>query len=114
MEKLYSLRQLEEIAAGSQEFIVSLSNIYISSIPGISRELVKASESGDWPMVSKLAHKLKSTIDSMDMISIQTDIRMIEADAKNKVNTEAIKKLAVKVDNVLNTVAEQLKEKFNL
>lgn len=114
MEKLYSLQQLEEIAAGSKDFLVSLAGIYINSIPANSKELVKASEAGDWHQVSKLAHKMKSTIDSMDITSIRRDIRTIEADAKSKINTEAIKKLALKVDKVVNLVASQLKEEFDL
>lgn len=114
VEKLYSLRQLEEIAAGSQEFLVSLAEIFITSIPVNSKELLKASEAGDWLHVSKLAHKMKSTIDSMDIVSIQADIRMIETDAKNKVNTESVKKMAIKVDDVINKVAAQLKDEFGL
>ncbi|MGI8638309.1 MAG: Hpt domain-containing protein [Segetibacter sp.] len=113
-EKLYDLNQLEEIAAGNNDFLTALAQIYLNTIPGTSAEMVEATQAGEWDKASKLAHKLKSTIDSLNVHSIVKDIRSIEVDGKNKVNTENLKKLAVKVDTVINKVAEQIKKDFSL
>jgi len=113
-EPLYNLKQLEEIALGNRDFIVSLAKIYLSTIPLNSHEMVEASRKAEWDKVSKLAHKLKSTIDSMHISSIQSDIRKLEFDAKNKANTAALPILATKVDNIINEVAVLLKEEFGL
>ena len=110
--KPYDFKQLEEIAAGNTDFIRSLARIYLNTIPGNSTELVQAASSGDWLNASKLAHKLKSTIDSLNMTSIQTAIRTIEVDGKNKKNTGALYNMAVKVDEVIKYVAEDLKLQF--
>lgn len=113
-EKLYDLNQLEEIAAGNNDFLTALAQIYLNTIPGTSAEMVEASQAGEWDKSSKLAHKLKSTVDSLNVHSIVKDIRSIEVDGKNKVNTENLKTLAIKVDTVINKVAEQIKRDFSL
>jgi HPt (histidine-containing phosphotransfer) domain-containing protein len=111
---LFDLKQMDEVAAGSPEFLAAMSQVYLDTIPVISDQLVQATKAGEWPVASKLAHRLKSTIDSLNMHSIKSDIRAIEIDSKNKVNTECIKMLAVKVDKVITAVANQLKIDFNL
>lgn len=113
-EKLFDLEQMEEIAEGNREFLAEMAGIYLDTIPLTSTEMVEASKNGEWDKVSKLAHKLKSTIDSLNMHTIAADIRCIEIDAKNKVNTEIIKQLSLKVDRVIKYVSEQLKEEFSL
>jgi hypothetical protein len=114
IEKLYDLSELEEITDGDTEFIISLANIYLDTIPLNSRQMAEAAEAKDWLTVSKIAHKIKPTIDSMNIISISSDIRTLETDAKNKVNTGILGKIAVKVDTVINIVAQQLKYEYNI
>lgn len=114
VEKLYDLKQMEEIAAGNYDFLRALAQIYLDTIPSTSQEMVQATTAGEWDKTSKLAHKLKSTIDSLNIYTVVKDIRSIEIDAKNKVNIETIKKLVSKVDQVINEVALQLKADFAL
>lgn len=113
-EKLYDFDQLEEIAADSPEFIVSLASMYIDTIPATSAEMVNAAKAREWQKVSKLAHKLKSTVDSMNIYSLQTDIRSLEIDAANKVNTDQLHRTTLRVDSVIRAVAAQVKQDYNL
>jgi len=113
-EKLYDLKKLKEVLGGNTEFLSSLAGIYVTTIPLNSKELIQASMEEDWLMVSKLAHKMKPTIESMNIKSISSDIRTLELDAKNRVNTHTLGRIALKVDMVINTVAQQLKYEFNL
>ena len=113
-EELYNLKQLEEIAGGNMAFLTSLAKIYLDTIPTNSADMVKATQSGDWETASKLAHKLKSTIDSLNMYSVKSEIRTIEIDGKNKSNTDQLKSLALHVDIIINKVATQLKQDFSL
>jgi hypothetical protein len=114
VEKLYDLRQLGELLGGNSEFLSSLAGIYLNTVPLNSKQMIQASIKEDWIMVSKLAHKIKPTIDSMNIKCISSDIRKLELDAKNQVNTQSLEKIAVKVDTVINRVAEQLRYEFNL
>ncbi len=114
IEKLYDLEQLKEIFGGNPELLTSLAGIYLNTIPVNTKEMIQASQVEDWTQVSRLAHKIKPTIDSMNIKCILKDIRTLETDAKNKVNTHTLERIAVRVDNVINTVAQQLRYEFNL
>lgn len=114
VEKLYNFDLLEELASGNKEFLVALAQIFLDTIPSTSHQLVEASKKGDWLQVSKLAHKLKSTIDTMNMEKIKYDIRTIEEDAKTKINLDLLSRLVVKVDEVIKSVAIMVKAEFNL
>lgn len=113
-ETLYDLKQLKEMVGGNPQFLLSLADIYLTTIPLNSKQLLHATKAEDWSMVSKLAHKIKPTIDSMNITSISSDIRTLERNAKNQVNTHTLGTIAVKVDHIINKVARQLKYEFNL
>ena len=111
-KELYNFDQLQEIAIGNPDFIKSLALIFLQTVPTDSAEMVAAAKAGEWQRVSKLAHKLKSTVDSMNIISLKSSIRRIEIDAKNKINTAELLLLAEKANSILNTVAMQIREEF--
>jgi HPt (histidine-containing phosphotransfer) domain-containing protein len=110
----YDLTLLHDMAGNNQEFVISLIQIFLDTIPVNSLEMEQACSEGRWDMVSKLAHKLKSTVDMMRISSIVQDIRTIELDAKNQVNKEMVTRLVYKVNEIIQLTAVQLKEEFNL
>lgn len=113
-EKLYDFDQLNEIADGNMEFIKSLAQLFIVTMPADSSELLDAARAQDWSRVSKTAHKMKSTIDSMNIKSISQEIRILELDAKNKTNTPALLPIAENVDGVIKRVVGQLQTDLDL
>ncbi len=113
-EKLYDLSLVNEIADNNQEFIKSLLQIYLDTIPATSKELLHELSLQNWEQAGKLAHKLKSTIDTMLMVSIKDDIRTIEHCGKTNENTHLMLPLAQKVDAIIHQVAHDFKADFGL
>lgn len=113
-EKLYDLKSVHEIARGSQDFVVMLVQLYLDTIPADSKAMVQACSEKKWDSVSKLAHKLKSTIDTMHMVSIKENVRTVEADAKQGINKESIPALVQKINKVIEATAAHLKQEFKL
>ena len=113
-EPLYDLGALKDISSGNHEFTISLVKIFLDTIPANSAEMVQASADGNWIMVSKLAHKLKSTIDMMRIKSIAQDIRILELDGKSNVSKDNLPALARKVNVVILKASNQLREEFDL
>ena len=107
-EKLYSLAMVESVSGGSKEFIKKMILLFIDTIPKDVILLKNACASQDWAQVTKTAHKLKSTIDSMAIKSIQQDIRTIETNAKQQTAVEILPELAEKIDHTINTCIVQL------
>lgn len=112
--KLYNLSQVYELVQNNEEFVISLVQIFIDTIPAISEELVAETDNQDWDKVSKLAHKLKSTIDTMQIASIKEDVRFIELNGRNETETDKIPPLSKKIKLVIEEVTLQLKEEFKL
>ncbi|HEX4372471.1 MAG TPA: Hpt domain-containing protein [Puia sp.] len=108
VEKLYSLAMVEAVSGGNKEFIKKMILLFIDTIPKDVILLKNACASKDWVQVTKTAHKLKSTIDSMAIKSIQQDIRTIEINAKQQTSVEILPGLAEKIDHTINTCIVQL------
>lgn len=113
-EPLYDLSTVRQLSAGNVDFTRTLIRIFLDTIPANSSEMVNACKQGDWTLVSKLAHKLKSTVDMMRMARIVQDIRTIELDAKSHLNYDYLPLLIEKVDATIQAAAVQLRQEFDM
>lgn len=114
VEKLYDLTMVETISGGDQSFITKMIQLFIDTMPQNLADLQGALQQENWDMVGKHAHKMKSTIDSMGIVTLKDDIRAIEAAGKQKTNLEAVPTLVQKVADVLGQCIEQLKSDHKL
>jgi CheY-like chemotaxis protein/HPt (histidine-containing phosphotransfer) domain-containing protein len=113
-EKLYDLTLVSDLARGNKDFIFNLAKIFIETVPPTAKEMVEACEQKKWEQMGKLAHKLKSTIDTMCINSLKDDIRVIEKNGKEKKEFELSATLVQKADTVIRQVTQQLKTEFGL
>lgn len=109
VEKLYDLTMVETISGGDKGFILKMIQLFIDTMPQNLSDLQTALQQENWEMVGKHAHKMKSTIDSMGIVTLKDDIRTIEASGKQKTNLEAVPALVQKVADVLAQCIAQLK-----
>ena len=84
--------------------------LFIETVPQNVKELVDATAAQNWEQVSKMAHKLKSTIDSMGIKSIHGDIRKVEAQAKSRENLEQLPQMVKQVEAVVSLCIRQLRK----
>ena len=108
-EKLYELSQLEAVAAGSQEFIDKMVNMFLSLSPELVQRMRNGLAAQDWEEVRSAAHKLKPSIDMMGITSLHDKIREIEGNAKTSSNLDEIPRLLDELDDTLNKVYSQLR-----
>lgn len=110
---LYDLSTIRSISGGDEGFVMKMVALFIETVPQNVNELNAALDAENWDMVSKMAHKLKSTLDSMGIISVKQDIRTVEQNAKNKESLDILPDL---IDNITITIGaciEQLKKISN-
>lgn len=110
--KMYDLTMIKSVSGGDEEFIKKMIVLFIETVPQNVGELKKSLQTEDWEQVSKQAHKLKSTVDSMGIKSLKTIIRTVEANGKQKISLEEIPSLIKKIDADINDCVEQLKKEF--
>jgi PAS domain S-box-containing protein len=106
--RLYDLTMVQSVSGGDEAFIKKMVALFIETVPQNIQDLKKAMEEANWEQVAKTAHKLKSTIDSMGIKSIHTEIRAVEANAKALVSVETIPSLVARIDSVIRECIGQL------
>lgn len=106
---LYNLSMIESISGGDKSFIEKMLVLFLETVPKTLNDLKVSADEGDWPMLSKHAHKLKSTIDSMGISSLKQDIRDIELDAKTGTDPERLRALTAKVLEVMERVMGEIR-----
>jgi PAS domain S-box-containing protein len=108
--KLYDLSMVQSVSGGDEGFIKKMVALFIETVPQNVQELSNAVKAEDWDQVAKLAHKLKSTVDSMGIKSIRQEIRTVETNAKQKQSLEEIPSLVGTIESVIGSCIEQLQD----
>lgn len=108
-DKVYDLNQLEQLAGGSQEFVMSMVETFLEHTPGQLADMEQAFEGGDLQAMGGFAHKIKPNIDLFGITSIKEEIRAIENKGKVGQNDADLKAEVNKVSEVLKTAFEQMK-----
>jgi len=108
--KMYDLTLVESISGGDQSFINKMLKLFLDTAPVTLGEMQKAADARDWAALSKLAHKLKSTVDSMGIVLLQQEIRKIESDGKQGQDVDHLPELVEKVEGIMALVMQQVRK----
>jgi hypothetical protein len=113
-EKLYDLSMVQTIAGGDAGFVKKMVQLFIETVPPSMADIQKETGQQNWANVSKLAHKMKATIDSMGIVKIKDVVRVIEANGKKGEEVDKIPAQVQEVIQVLEECVGQLKKDFDL
>jgi len=109
IEPLYSLDGLRIISKGREDFVTRMIELFCTQVPDALGNLNASFQQDDLPQVSKLAHKLKSTIDHLEIKSIQRTIRSIETLSDESGNKEELTPMIDDVNRILDEVIRELR-----
>jgi hypothetical protein len=107
-DKLYDLSIIKSISGGDDGFVNKMVVLFIDTVPVNLKELNNALKEKNWDMVSKMAHKLKSTLDSMGVASVKQDVKAVELNAKKMESIELIPAMVERINNVVDACIKQL------
>jgi CheY-like chemotaxis protein len=113
-DKLYDLNMVQTISGGDQSFVNKMVQLFLETVPPSLADLQKETAEQNWLNTSKLAHKLKATIDSMGITSIKEVVRTIETNGKKEEELDKIPAQVQEVITVLEACMKQLKNDFDL
>lgn len=111
-QPLYDIRLVKELSGGDMEFVKKMLVLFCDTMPVNMKQLSCAAECGDWEGTWKAAHKMKSTIDSMQIQSIRGLIREIEEGAKKGEGLETIPGKVRQVNAILEKCMAQVRRKL--
>jgi CheY-like chemotaxis protein len=110
--KLYNLSMVYGIAGGDEGFVKRMIRLFLDTVPQSLRDMERETEQENWEQVGKLAHKMKSTIDSMGIVSLKEPIREIESNGRKREHTVQMRMQVALVGAVMKACIEQLEEDF--
>lgn len=110
--KLYDLSMVDAISGGDKSFTQRMLQLFLDTVPATLADIKSTCDRSEWMALSKHAHKLKSTIDSLNIVSLKDVIRAIETQGKTGDDVSAIPALVEKVLSVMKEVMEQVKNQL--
>ncbi len=113
-QQLYDLSMVRSVSGGDEAFIRKMVQLFIDTVPPGLADLQEAFSDEQWQRVGKIAHKLKSTIDSMGIASLREDIRHIENSGRHEKDTAGLLPYINNVTGLIGDCIAQLKNDFSL
>lgn len=109
-KRLFDLTNLNEMLGGDKKAILQMVKIFLQATPESLSELNKCFKKDDMQGVSKLAHKLKSSVDIFSVQDIKQDIRRLENITRDNINLDEVPELVDKINSILNAAIAQVEE----
>lgn len=111
--KLYDLSMIKAISGTDSSFVDKMLKLLLDTMPQNLNELKQAQELQNWDQVGKIAHKLKSTIDSLGISSLKEKIRELESNGKQSLS-DSIPAQVDHVIEIMNQCLSQIKKDYVL
>jgi two-component system, sensor histidine kinase len=111
-EYAFDILKLEEIARGDEGFILKMIKIFIDQTPGLVEAMKQDWLQKDLEGMSAKAHKIKPTIDTMNINSLKEIIRDIERMGKAGENSQLLPELLDKTTRIIQAIAVKLKNTY--
>jgi PAS domain S-box-containing protein len=107
-QALFDLSQLHIIAKGNQGFVEKMKKLFVEQTPVAIKEIKSAYVEGDYQKISKIAHRIKPSIDAMGIVSLKNEILEIESSAVEYGKSDRLETLIDKLDNIIGRVVREL------
>jgi hypothetical protein len=108
-EKLYSLEFVQEMSGGNEEFTKQLIELFIESVPESIEKINKFYENEEYEKLGKEAHKLKSTIQTVQIPSFIDKIKEMEHIGKSGEELDKLPGLMKEFNDIMPKAVEQIK-----
>ncbi len=112
-QPLYNLDGLRSISKGREDFVTKMIQMFCDNMPDTMNALNSSFQDNDLLGVSKLAHKLKSNIDHLGIISLQRTIRDIESLSDGDGAADVLVPMIAEVNSVISQVVQELQQEIS-
>jgi CheY-like chemotaxis protein/HPt (histidine-containing phosphotransfer) domain-containing protein len=111
-ESLFDLGQLEQISRGNNSFVVKMTTMFCEITPPLVREMIAAYNAHDLEKMGSIAHKIKPSLDNLNIGSLKEVIRDIELAGRENREPAGLPGWLDRTETVLARVVEQMKERY--
>lgn len=107
--KHINMDYLDEISEGNQDLACDLIEMFIKQVPIFNEQLDRLYKNGDFILLSKLAHKIKSSVAMMGISELTSDMKTLELIAKEGKDSEKYPSYIAKFKTISNEAVIELK-----
>jgi HPt (histidine-containing phosphotransfer) domain-containing protein len=100
----YDLSVLDDLTGGNKVFAGKLMQIFLDTVPEMLNKIDATIEKTNYEDLSFYAHKLKSTINGLNISYLSDQILELEQSAKHKTNLDSIPSLAENIKVELRSI----------
>ncbi|MFN7312077.1 MAG: response regulator [Bacteroidota bacterium] len=111
--KLYSLEKLDQLAKGNKDFVRKMLELFVATVPEMVVALNKAAEEKNWKNVNAVCHKLKPTVQTMEINAIVEQVLVAEKMAISNPDEEILYPMVKQITNVLAQAVNQIEKDLN-
>lgn len=109
-QKLFDLKQINVIANGDEKFIATMLSMFKNIVSDTIQKMNEALAANDIEAIKKLAHKIKPSLDNLEIDVLYSEIRTLENFSTVGGCPESLSNTVNYVTGILSKVIEQLKE----
>jgi CheY-like chemotaxis protein len=106
---LYNLAHIQALSRGNAAFIQRTIQLFQQHLPRQLQELQQYLLAGNWVKVAETAHNLKTSIDLMQITTLQEPIRFIEMQARQQTDLQQVAPVVTQVIRTLEQVLDRLR-----
>jgi PAS domain S-box-containing protein len=112
--KLYDVKSLEQISNGNTGFINKMVVLFCEQTPEIVQQMMQAYNKKELEVMGALAHKMKPSIDNLNIDGLKDVIRAVEKAGKEGDGSEHVNTMLQKVNTTVTAAVNKMKQDFNL
>lgn len=106
--KLFDLEELQDLSNGNTAFIEKMILLFIDQIPAAVTEMEKHLENQNYREMSRVAHRIKPTLQKMRIHTVKDPIYQIEHLDPERASDSFLHELLNVIRSTINTVVKQL------
>ncbi len=110
-KELFSLNKLNSIANGNQDFINKMITLFIDQAQLSLTEIKVAFDNQAYDTLRKVAHRLKPSIDTMEVVSLKDKIRELEKFDEHTESYQSLGQQLQYLESILSQVILKLKQR---
>lgn len=110
-EPLCDLSNLETISRGNPAFVQRMIDLFCSETPTSLDQIQAAYATQDYKKIKHLAHRMKPSIDNLNIVSQQDSVRQIEQLASSGQDSDELRTLLTTFDETLRAVIRHMQQR---
>ncbi len=108
--KHINMEYLDEISEGNQDLACDLIEMFIKQVPIFTEQLDLLYKNGDYVLLGKLAHKIKSSVSMMGISELASDMKHLELIAREGKEIEKYPIYIARFKSITNEAVNELND----